>query len=218
MVVWFATPIAEVAVGVEPCRARAAEPREERLAVAAAADVVGHEVGLGEVEDDEVPPARVQQHPRDGGPRLLVGPLAVDERREALAGVLLDALPDVEHRPAGRVHEHRAAAGQALEVARGDAERRQHHDVAGGHVVERPHVGVADEADALVAQARVHARVVDDLARQDHAAVGELRGSGGRSPRPGPRQQKLNRREANVRSATWSVKPSSRKRRTIAEW
>jgi hypothetical protein len=41
----------------------------------------------------------------------------VDERRVAVTGIRLDALPHVEHRSARRVHEHAPDRAQRLEAA-----------------------------------------------------------------------------------------------------
>ena len=60
---------------------------------------------------------------------LFVVVLAVDHRREAVARVALDALPDVQHRPAGRVDDHAADGAQALEIPHRHAERRDDHHV-----------------------------------------------------------------------------------------
>jgi hypothetical protein len=58
-----------------------------------------------------------------------VGGLAVNQRREAVLCVRLDALPDVQHRPAGRVDHDAADFAQRLKIPDGDTERRQDDDI-----------------------------------------------------------------------------------------
>ena len=107
----------EIAVGVEVLRRGPREPGLEGGAVAAAADVVGHDARLGEVEHDEVTPVVREPDAGDRRARLLVIPLAVDQRSEAVPRVPLHALPDVQDRAAGRVDEDRAARVEPVEVA-----------------------------------------------------------------------------------------------------
>ena len=158
---------------VEALRAGATELREEGGGVARAPDPVHHEPRLVQVEHDQVAPARVEAHARHR--RRVSSWFHFPWTREVkpLARVPLDALPHVEHRPAGRVHEDRAAPAELLEVAGRHAERRQQHHVARPRARERLEARVAEEADALAPQARVHAGVVDDLPGEDHALVRE---------------------------------------------
>ena len=101
-----------------PKRARKASP------VAAVPDVVADDVGFRAVQHDEVPAARLLAGLRGRRLRLLVVDLAVDDRREAVAGVLADVLPDVQHRPAGRVHQRAPLALQLREQAARSRRRR----------------------------------------------------------------------------------------------
>ena len=129
----------EMPVGIEMGTRLRAVLLEERLAREALPfDVVADVAGLLHVAHHEVGPAFEFRDLRRRGARLLVVVLAVDERREPVAGVALDALPHVEHRPAGRVHHDAAEAAKRLEVADRHAERREDHDVLGldGGVVE----------------------------------------------------------------------------------
>ena len=109
---------------------------------------------------------------RCGRLRLLVPHLPVDHRGESVLRVALHVLPDVQHRAAGGIDHHTPDVGEALHLGRRHAERRQHHHVVGA---ERRTclVGVAQELDALAAEAIVDVRVVDDFARQEHAAIGK---------------------------------------------
>ena len=85
----------------------------------------------------------------------------------------------MQHRPAGRVHEHATDAAQLFEVLQLDTERRDDHHVVlfHGREVERPVVVREQEVDPALAKLLVHVRVVDDLADQEDLPVGEL-GSG----------------------------------------
>ena len=107
---------------------------------------------------------------------LLVVVLAVDHRGEAVAGVALDPLPDIEHRAAGGVDHDAANVAQSLEVAHRDAEGRDDDDVVGGDggKIELA-VDAVQKDDAHPRQVRVHMRIVDDLADQEQPPIGKLR-------------------------------------------
>ena len=98
--------------------------------------------------------------------------LAVDDRRIAVARVLADVLPDVEHRAAGRVHERAAPPLQTLESLHRDAERGNDDDIRGLEAVERV-AEVVEETHAGRPQPAVDVRVVNDLAGQEDAPVRE---------------------------------------------
>jgi hypothetical protein len=100
----------------------------------------------------------------------------VDDGGEPLPRVLVDVLPDVQHAAAGRVDEDAALPAQVLHLRDGDAERGQDHDVAGGHrrVAGGRIRSVGKQADPHPLQASVHVGVVDDLAGEEDAPVGEL--------------------------------------------
>ena len=166
----------QVPLEVEARRGRLGEARGQRRRVAALLDVVEHRAGLLHVEHHEVAPAGVLVHLARGGLGLLVPVLAVDHRGVAVARVALDPLPDVEHRPAGGVHQHAADGPEPLEVADGDAERRHDHDVLGGDPgeVELALGIVLEDGDAHGPELGVHVRVVDDLADQEEAALRKL--------------------------------------------
>src|SRR6266480_431897 len=69
---------------------------------------VADEARLVHVAHNEVMPLPVLAHLRRRRSRLLVVILAVNERRESVARVALDALPDIEHRAARRIDENAA--------------------------------------------------------------------------------------------------------------
>jgi hypothetical protein len=102
IVVWFATPTRTRSRSGSkpgwPCREVLRGTRRGR-ARRALLDVVHHELRLVHVADDDVLAARVRVRLARRGARLLVEVLAVDQRREAVARVRLDALPHVQHEP-----------------------------------------------------------------------------------------------------------------------
>src|SRR5216117_4614802 len=128
------------------------------------------------VAHHEVLPARVLGDLARGGLRLLVVALAVDHRGEPVLGVGVYALPHVEYRSAGRVHEHASDRAQPFEILHGDPEGRKNDDVRRGDLVEveltviRP----LQELDPHGLQLLVDVRVVDDFADQEHTALGKL--------------------------------------------
>jgi hypothetical protein len=111
-----------------------------------------------------------------GGLRLFVVVLAVDDGREAVPGILVDVLPDVEHAAAGGVHQHAAPGPQELHLRHRDPEGGKQHDilrpdlrVAGGGV----HL-LGEDTDAQPLDAEVHIRVVDDLSGEKDPPLREL--------------------------------------------
>src|SRR5687768_8093031 len=94
--------------------------------------------------------------------RLLVVVLPVNERGEAIPGVLIDALPDVEDAAAGRIHEGAAELRKRREVTEGDAESGQYHHVFRFDFaeVEVPALFRLQKFDAHPLQPRVYMRVV----------------------------------------------------------
>ena len=139
-------------------------------------DVTAHGVRFVHVPDDDVLPARVLGHLARRGLRLLVVVLAVDQRREAVPGVGVHALPDVEDRAAGRVHEDAPHAAQPLEVADRHAERGEDHHVVRSHrgEVELAARGAVEALHAHGMELGIDVGVVDDLAHQEQAAVRKL--------------------------------------------
>ena len=83
-----------------------------------AADEIADQLGLGDIAHAQVLAAVVRQRLRRGGAGFLVIVLAVNDHGVAVARVVVDLLPDVEHAAAGRVDEH---ALLRLEVLRAPA-------------------------------------------------------------------------------------------------
>ena len=162
----------EVAVRVETGRDGLAESGHERLAVAAAADVLADVVGFRPVEHDEIAPAGRLQRLAGRGLRFLVLDLAVDHGREAFTGIAGDVLPHVQDRPAGRVDQRAAEALETRQFVHGHAEGRDDHHVALAQPGRRL-AGIAQEPDAGGPQLLVDVGVVDDLAGQEHPLVDE---------------------------------------------
>ena len=166
----------QIALGVEAGAGRRGEALDERLGADRAADEAAHELGLGAVLDAQELPARVGERLRRGRLGLLVVVLAVDHRGEAVARVAVHVLPDVEHAAAGGVDEHAALCAQVLHLGHRDAERRQDHDVRllDAGVALFGGVFVVGDPDPERLDPPVDLRVVDDLAREEDAAVREL--------------------------------------------
>jgi hypothetical protein len=148
------------------------EARLKRGSLALAPDVVAGDGGLLAVQDDQVMAVAAMDRLRGGSPRLLVPVLAVNDRREAVDGVALYVLPDVQDRTAGRVDECAPALDQLLEELDGDAECRQDDHVVWCERINR-FAWIGEEADTLCAKLLVDVRIVDDLARQQHRAIGK---------------------------------------------
>ena len=151
------------------------EACHERVGGRAALDVVTDAPRLGHVAHDEVRTVALFAHLGRGGSRLLVIVLAVDQRRESIARVALDAFPDIQHRATRGVYEDAADSAQGLEVVNRDAERRQNHHVLRRHrrKVEAT-IRRQQDGDAHFAQPRVHVRIVNDLANEIDAPVRKL--------------------------------------------
>src|SRR5436309_6686868 len=168
----------QVAVGIEIGRHLALELLEKLLPRPPSLDVLADDLGLVHIPHDEVFAARVFVHLARGGLRLFVVVLAVDQSGEAVARVHLDALPDVQHRTTRRIDEHASDRPQPLEVPHRDAECREDYDVAGVHRAEVelaiPPFWPVQELDAHRGELLIDVRVVNDLADQEGALVGEL--------------------------------------------
>ena len=192
--------------GSNPGDDRLAEAREERVAVAAAPDVLADGAGFVVIVDDEVVAARVLQRLRRRRLRLLVPVLAVDDRREAFLRVALHVLPDVQHRAAGRVDERAAARAEVLQRRDRDAERRQDDDVVWRRAVDASSPGSLRKRMPSAAELIVDVRVVDDFAGQVHACDrGSASAPGRRSP---PRDRRRSRTRTRAARRT-SSRPDS---------
>ncbi len=145
-----------------------------------ALDEPAQELRFVHVTHDDVAATIVFRDLARGGLGLLVEVLAVDHRREALARVLLDPLPHVEHRAARRIHEHihehTAQIAQVLEVGVTHAEGRNENDVLRLHAgkIELPVLAGANDRHPHGLELLVHVGVVDDLPHQMDPLVGEL--------------------------------------------
>ena len=177
MVVWLARPTRTRSRSKSKPGDVALPNRSHSAAdVAPVLDEVADQPRLVHVEHHEVATLRVLHHLARGRLGLLVPVLAVDDRGEPVARVALHPLPHVQHRPAGRIHQHAADPAKPLEVADGDPEGRQDHHVVrrDGREVEGPLIAAHEEADTHVPQLLVDVGVVDDLADEVKPAVGEL--------------------------------------------
>ncbi len=149
---------------------------EQLCALALPLEVAAHRLGLVHVPHDQVSTTRMSCDLTGGGLRLFMEVLAVDDGGVAVLGIRVDPLPHIQHRAAGGIHQHTADLPQPREVLHRHAEGRQNHHVRHGHVaeVELAAVRTEQELHAHGAQLRVDVRIVDDLAHQEGAAVGEL--------------------------------------------
>jgi hypothetical protein len=163
-------------VRIESRRRRHGELGEKLFARAAAFDVVADHARFVHVPHDDVGTPRILEHLRRRCARLFVVVLSVDERREAVTRIRLDALPHVEHRATRRVDEHATDGAQRLERLDRHPKGREDHDVVGldGREVEVPVRTRLHDLDAHAAELRVHVRVVDDLASEDEVPIGKF--------------------------------------------
>ena len=135
IVVWLARPMrARSRSGSKPGLAAWANCRGSTSAATSPRMNAQTTLRLLAVAHAEVVAAGVGEGLGGGGLRLLVVVLAVDDGGEAVARVLVDVLPDVEHAAAGGVHEHAAPAAQLLHLRHRHPEGGQDDDVAGRHL------------------------------------------------------------------------------------
>ena len=133
IVVWLAQPTrCRWMSGSKPGETACSNCRRNAVAVAAVADVVADQSRprRGRARRGSAPPpacSACDAVARVSSCQYL--PWMTDVN--AVVGVALHVLPDVEHRAAGRVDERAAAADEILEQLHGGAERRQDHDVVG---------------------------------------------------------------------------------------
>jgi hypothetical protein len=101
--------------------------------------------------------------------------LAVDQRRVTVLRVALDALPHVQHRPAGGVDENTSDPAKLLEIVDCHAESRKNHHIVGRNAaeVEAPFAR-HENLDAHFAEAPVHMWVVNDFADEIDATIGKF--------------------------------------------
>ena len=99
----------QMQIGIEPGRMRVAEFFEERLLVAAVADVIANVIGVRQREHDEIMSFAIAERARAGRLGLLVLGLAVNDRGGRFAGVFAHAFPHAHDVAAGRVDDLAAA-------------------------------------------------------------------------------------------------------------
>src|SRR5258708_29115997 len=126
----------EMDVRVEARRDGVGEVPEKRLARAAPFDVLADDTRFLHMTYDDVLATIEPQHLLSGRAGFFVMVLPVNERREAVAAIRLDALPDVEHRPTGGVYQNAADVPERLEGCDRHAESGQDHDVFSANSTE----------------------------------------------------------------------------------
>src|SRR2546423_4037966 len=100
---------------------------------------------------------------------------AVDERRESIARIAFDPLPDVEHGSARSVNHHAADLAEYLEVSDRDSEGRKDHHIFRFHAAEiDATVFRHEERDPHRLEFRVHVRIMDDLPCEIDGTIREL--------------------------------------------
>src|SRR5437870_8365686 len=168
--------VLQIAIRVESRGTLGGDESHEPLPAPRSLDVLAYLPRLGHVAHHDVAPARMFRHLARCRLGLLVVRLAVDDRGEAVLRVRLDPLPHVQHRAAGRIHEHAAHGPEPLEVLYRDAEGGEEDDVAGRDRAEIEVAGLrpVEEFDPHALQLRVDVGVVDDLRQEEDSLVGEL--------------------------------------------
>src|SRR6476620_1171222 len=101
--------------------------------------------------------------------------LAMDERREPVARITLDPLPNVEDRAASGVDHHAPDLAKDLEVGNGDAKGREDYDILGLHAAEIDTAILGHEKGYPHGlEFRIYVRIMDDLAGQIDGTIREL--------------------------------------------
>src|SRR5437879_6964454 len=156
----------------------AIELLEKLLSRPPSLDVLAHDAGLTHVAHHEIFATGILVDLARGGFCLLVVILAVNQRGESVARVRLDAFPDVEHRPARRIHQHARDRAQSLEVPDRHAERRQDHYVVCADRAEVeltiPPVRPVQELHTHRGELLIDVGIMDDLADEKRALVRKL--------------------------------------------
>src|SRR5690349_14634617 len=98
-------------------RGGVAEAFHQRRSTEPSLDEVTDQAGLVHIADDEVVASLILPGLGCSRARLFMIVLAMNERSEAIAGVALDSLPDVEHRTAGRVYHYATDLAEDLKIA-----------------------------------------------------------------------------------------------------
>src|SRR5881398_2107587 len=108
---------------------RAFEFLQERLLVAAAADVVTNVIGIGKREHDQIMAATVAQCAGTGGLGLFVLGFAVNDGRNRFAGIFAHAFPNAHHVAARGIDDLAAAVFDLLLDRQLGSKRWDDHDV-----------------------------------------------------------------------------------------
>src|SRR5690242_13882098 len=88
---------------------RAFEFLQERLLIAAAADVVANVIGIGKRQDHQIMAASVAEGTRAGGLGLFVLGFAMNDGSDRFAGIFPHAFPDAHHVAASGIDDLAAA-------------------------------------------------------------------------------------------------------------
>jgi hypothetical protein len=108
---------------------RVAKSLEERLFVAAVADVIADVIGIGEGQHDKIMAFAVAERARAGRLGFFVLGLAVNDGSGRFAGVFADPFPNTHHVAAGRIHDLAAAFLDLLLDRKLRAEGGDNHDI-----------------------------------------------------------------------------------------
>jgi hypothetical protein len=145
---------------------------QQRLGAAAESDVIADCGCLGAIEHDEIGAAASVERLGRRRARFLVPVFAVNDRGVAVLRISLHVLPDVQHGPAGGIHECAPVPDELLEQLHCGTECRENDDVLRRQPVDRL-AWVAEEPDAFRTQLVIDVRVVDDFAGQENLTIGK---------------------------------------------
>ncbi len=192
IVVWFARPMCcRSRSGSNPGDAALAKRSRNRTRSPRPPDVVAHHAGLFDIQHHEIGAAGLAGRLRGGGARLLVPDLAVDHRGETLLARIAarSSRRSARSRTSCPRERSRSAPAVCISIGR-DAEGGQYRRHRRPSDRRRPARSPRKRMPEL-AQPLVDVRVVDDLAGEKDAAIGEaLRASGRRSRRRDPRRSR----------------------------
>ncbi len=138
-------------------------------------DVITHEVGLLQVEDDQVMPMAVgPQRARRCRSCFLVGRFPMNDAGNLLGSVLAHPLPDAHHVAARRIDNLARAPLYRLDGGDLRAEGWNDHDVAGiqffDFLVGRMRRKIANSHGGELG---IYLRVMDNLSQEGNPAIGE---------------------------------------------
>src|SRR6266480_3990755 len=113
---------------------RALEFLQERLLVAAAADVVANVIGIGKRQNHQVMAASVAERTRAGGLGLFVLGFAMNDGSSRFASVFAHAFPNAHHVAASGIDNLAAAILDLLLDRQLSSKCRDEHDVFGSEI------------------------------------------------------------------------------------